>query len=129
MDLGECFFIAKIGFEHLKPSLIDYAERELCQINEHVRSLDIWVFDYETELKAALVRNGYVKEFDIPVTVFNYEKGFVERQLPDGFTIISLNDENDYRIWATYCFGGDSEFYKNIGFETVCYREKWTKSW
>lgn len=114
MDLGECFFIAKIGFEHLKPSLIEYAERELCQINEHVRSLDIWVFDYETELKAALARNGYVKEFDIPVTVFNYEKGFVDRQLPDGFTIISLNDENDYRkindvLWRGFDHGDEPD--------------------
>lgn len=221
IDLGECYFITKLGFEHLKPTLIEYAERELSNINGSTRSLDIWVFDYETELKEALIQNGYTKDFVVPVTVFNYDKGFVERKLPDGFSIISLNDENDFRkindvLWrgfdhgdepdddldcrkqmqsapnfrkdlttivkapngeyacfagmwvdgvndfayleplatdpkyrkmglaaialteamkktvkygATYCFGGGSEFYHNIGFETVCNREKWTKSW
>jgi hypothetical protein len=31
------------------------------------------------------------------------------------------------KLGAKYCFGGIPEFYKSIGFETICYREKWKK--
>ncbi|MCM1988996.1 GNAT family N-acetyltransferase [Oceanirhabdus seepicola] len=221
MDLGECLLITKNGYEHMKPSLIEYAEKELSKEVENQRSLDIWVFDYEIQLKETLLQKGYKKEYSAPITVFKYENGFQERELPEGFSIISLEDENDFRkindvLWkgfdhgdepdddldcrrlmqsgpnfrkdlttiikapngeyacfagmwmdgvndyayleplatdpryrrmglatialteamkktkklgATYCFGGIREFYHDIGFETVCHREKWSKTW
>ena len=156
-----------------------------------------------------------------PVRIFPYKKPFPDVKLPDGFTIISLEDENDYKkindcLWkgfdhgddpdddidcrmlmqsgphfrkdlttvikapngdyacfagmwfdeknkyayleplatvpeyrrmglatialsegmrktkalgATYCFGGVSEFYTAIGFETICHHELWKKEW
>ncbi|WBW96398.1 GNAT family N-acetyltransferase [Oceanirhabdus sp. W0125-5] len=221
MDLGECLFIAKKGYEEMKPSLLEYAEKELCKVDENQKSLDVWVFDYETELREKLLEKGYKKEYTQLITVFKYENEFVERELPEGYTIISLEDENDFRkindvLWkgfdhgdepdddldcrrlmqsgpnfrkdlttiikapngeyacfagmwmdgvndyayleplatdpkyrriglatialteamkktkklgATYCFGGNREFYLSIGFETVCHREMWRKKW
>ncbi len=220
-DLGECFLMTKLGYEHMKPSMIDYAEKELFAVVEDKKSLDIWVFDYEEQLKEQLLKKGYNKETSIPVTVFKYEKGFKEYVLPEDFSISSLEDENNFKkindvLWkgfdhgdepdddldcrmlmqsapnfrkdlttiikapngeyacfagmwidetngyayleplatdpryrrmglgtialieamkrtikygATYCFGGSREFYHCIGFETVCYREKWSKKW
>lgn len=32
-------------------------------------------------------------------------------------------------LGATYCFGGDSDFYINLGFEVICHREVWSKTW
>jgi len=221
MDLGECLFLTQKGYEDMKPSLIEYAEKELFKVIENQKSLDIWVFDYETQLKEKLLEKGYKKEYSQPITIFKYENGFSERKLPEGFTIISLEDENDFQkindvLWkgfdhgdesdddldcrrlmqsapnfrkdlttiikapngeyacfagmwmdgvndfayleplatdpcyrrmglatialteamkrteklgATYCFGGSREFYHDIGFETVCQREKWSKIW
>ncbi|AIQ11090.1 hypothetical protein PDUR_03025 [Paenibacillus durus] len=221
LDLGECYFLTKTGYEYMKPGMIDYAEKELSKVANHQKSLDIYVFDYEDQLKKALLQKGYGKDWSAPITVFKYENGFHERVLPEGFSIITLEDENDFRkihdvLWrgfdhedepdddldcrmlmqsaphfrkdlttiikapngeyacfagmwmdevndfayieplvtdpryrrmglatiaitesmkhthkfgATYCFGGAPEFYTSIGFETVCYREKWSKVW
>lgn len=221
MDIGECMLMAKKGYEHMKPSLIDYAEKELSKENENQKNLDIWVFDYEIQLQEALIQKGYKKDYSEPITIFKYENGFQERILPEGFSIISLEDDNDFRkihevLWrgfdhgdepdndldgrmlmqsgpnfrkdlatiikapngdyacfagmwldgvndfayleplatdpryrrmglaaialtesmkrtikfgATYCFGGASEFYYSIGFETVCHRQRWSKIW
>lgn len=221
LDLGQCNIMTKIGYEYLKPSLIDYAEEELFKIIGNQKSLDVYLFDYETELKETLNKKGYKKKYSSPVTVYKFEKGFNECRLPDGFSIISLEDENNFRkindvLWrgfdhgdepdddldcrmqmqstpnfrkdlttvikapnseyacfagmwiddinkyayleplatdpryrrmglatialtesmkraakfgVTYCFGGAREFYHSIGFETVCYREKWSKKW
>lgn len=221
MDLGECFMNTKLGYEYLKPTLLNYAEKELCKVIDGKNKLDVYVYDYEIELREFLIKKGYKNLGPIPLTVFRYEKGFLDRKLPEGFSIISLEDENDFKkindvLWkgfdhgdepdddwdcrrlmqsgphfrkdlttiikapngeyacfagmwldgvndyayleplatdpryrrrglatialteamkktmkfgATYCFGGNREFYHDIGFETVCHREMWTKEW
>jgi len=222
MGMGEVFLLTKIGYEHLKPMMLEYAEKELSKINdEGRRSLDAYVYDYETELIELLKERGYKKEYAEDITVFRYEKGFQAYTLPEGFSVISLEDENDFEkihhvLWkgfnhgdtpdddvdcrrlmqsgphfskelttvikapngeyacfagmwvdgandfayleplatdpkyrrmglatialtegmkktikygATYCYGGASAYYHNIGFETVCHREKWNRVW
>lgn len=221
MNIGECYFITKNHYEQLKPLMIDYAENELFKVINNQKNLDIWIFDYEDQLKEELLQKGYNQVSKSPVTIFNYDNGFRERLLPEGFTLISLEDENDFRkindvLWrgfdhgdepdddvdcrmlmqsgphfrkdlttiikapngeyacfagmwidgvngfayleplatdpryrrmglatialteamkrtqkygVTYCFGGSREFYHNIGFATVCNREKWSKVW
>lgn len=221
MGLGEAYLLTKFGYEYLKPSMLDYAEEELSKIAEGKKSLEVCAYDFEKELIELLVKKGYKKSYSEKITVFEYKKGFVERKLPEGFSIISLEDENDFKkindvLWkgfdhgdepdddldgrrlmqsaphfrkdlttivkapngeyacfagmwvdgvndyayleplatapkyrrmglatialteamkktikdgATYCFGGNREFYHSIGFETVCHREKWTKEW
>jgi predicted N-acetyltransferase YhbS len=32
-------------------------------------------------------------------------------------------------LGATYCFGGEREFYTALGFEADCQRELWTRTW
>lgn len=220
MNLGECFMMTKLNYEYLKLQLIEYAQQELFKING-AKSLDIWAYDYENQVIEALIKRGYQKAWTERINIYKYEKGFIERELPKGFTIISLEDENDIQkihevIWrgfdhgdtpdndldcrlqmqsapnfrkdltmiikapngdyacfcgmwldgvndyayleplatdpryrglglatialtesmkrtqkfgATYCFGGGSDFYLKIGFETVGGLEKWSKQW
>lgn len=114
MDLGTCFLNAKMGYEHLKPCLIDYAENELHAMNENQKVLNIWVFDYENRLKEVLLQKGYKHEKSTPITVFKYEKGFPERTLPEGFSIISLEDETDFRkinevLWRGFDHGDEPD--------------------
>lgn len=113
-DLGECLLITKIGYEEMKPTLIDYAEKELFKVVDNQKSLDVCVFDYETELREKLLEKGYKKEYSIPITIFKYENGFHERALPEGFTIISLEDENDFRkinevLWRGFDHGDEPD--------------------
>lgn len=114
MDLGECLLMTKNEYEYLKPILLDYAEKELCNVTDDQKSLDVWVFDYETQLKEVLHIKGYTKECSLPVTVYKYEKGFHERILPVGFSMISLEDENDYRkinnvLWRGFDHGNEPD--------------------
>ena len=95
MDLGECLLMTKKPYAHLKVDMIDYAERELYKEADGARELAVRLYDYEDELKNALSEKGYSKTADEPVTIFNYENGFSDRPLPDGFSIICLEDEND----------------------------------
>lgn len=99
MDLGECFMNTKFGYEYLKPEMIKYAEKELYKPVKtdlgEMKKLIFWVFDYEQQVIETMIKRGYEKKHSEPVKVYKYEKGFPERQLPEGFSLISLEDEND----------------------------------
>ncbi|MFH5835601.1 GNAT family N-acetyltransferase [Proteiniclasticum sp. C24MP] len=222
MNLGEALLMTRPDLQHLKPALLDYAEEELCKVNEDgSRTLAVFVFDYEKDLLHDLSQRGYEKKYEEEITVFDYAKGFRENPLPEGFTLVTLEEENDFRkindvLWkgfnhgdepdddldgrrimqsgphfskelttivkapngeyacyagmwvdgvndfayleplatdpkyrrmglasialteamkktvkygATYCFGGNREFYHAMGFETVAKREFWEKKW
>jgi GNAT superfamily N-acetyltransferase len=220
-DLGDAFFNVKLGYEKMKPEMLAYAEQELCEIKDGKHSLCVSVYDHETEFREVLEKQGYKKVYEEPVTVYRYEKGFKDIKLPEGFSLISLEEETNFRkindvLWkgfdhgdepdddldcrmqmqsgphfkkdltlvikapngeyacfcgmwvdevnhyafleplatdpkyrrlglatyalmesmkrtmkygATYCYGGQREFYFYIGFEKVCMREIWKKVW
>ncbi|HPE90172.1 MAG TPA: GNAT family N-acetyltransferase [Spirochaetales bacterium] len=95
LDLGEAFFACERGYEHLKPEMLDYAERELSAVEDGSRHLDVCAYDYEHDLKKALADKGYKRQYSVDVKVYDYSSGFAERTLPDDFSVISLEDEND----------------------------------
>ncbi len=114
MRLGETFMMTKLGYEYMKPLMLEYSERELSKVVEGKRSLDVWIFDYETELKDHLAEKGYKKEHTENITVFKYEKGFKECKLPEGFSVISLEDENDFKkindvLWKGFDHGDEPD--------------------
>lgn len=114
MDLGECFLQTKLGYEHMKPEMLDYAEKELFKVVDGKKTMDVYLFDYETDLKEELLQRGYTKKYTWVVTAFKYEKGFKEAKLPEGFSIISLEDENDFRkinevLWRGFDHGDEPD--------------------
>jgi ribosomal protein S18 acetylase RimI-like enzyme len=114
MDLGECFALTEIGYEHMKPELVTYAEKELFKVVDNKKVLEVWAFDYENGLKETLSQRGYKKVYSEPITVFKYENGFQERKLPEGFSIISLEEENDFRkindvLWKGFNHGDEPD--------------------
>jgi len=219
MDLGECFLSVRDGYDHLLPDMLEYAESELSTTSEEKRILSVWITDEEEVKSQLLGENGYEKVYTEPVTIFSYDKDFVEVGLPKGYSVFSLEEENDIKkihacLWkgfdhgpdpdddhegrlfmqsgpnfrkdltmvikapngdyvcyagmwfdeqnkyayteplatvpehrgkglatiavteamkktkelgAKYCFGGVPDFYKSIGFETICFRERWEK--
>lgn len=221
-DLGDCFLITKIGYEFLRKEMVDYAEQELFKINDkQKRELNIWVYDYETDVNEYLKKKNYIIKHSEPTKIYEYKKGFITKALPSGFSVVSLEDECDIKkinsvIWkgfnhgdtpdndldsrlhsqsapnfrkdltivvkapdgeyacfcgmwldgvndfayleplatipqyrgmglatvalmesmkrtqkfgATYCFGGENEFYSKIGFEQIHYYQQWNKVW
>lgn len=221
MNIGEAFLSVRNKCSFLLPEMLRYTENELSNFKDGKRSLNVWITDKEPEKQALLHQNGYQKSHTEPVRIFTYDKPFLDARLPDRFSIMSLEDENDYGrinacLWkgfdhgnmpddnpddqmlmqsgpnfkrdlstiikapngdyacfagmwfdaknkyayleplatvpeyrhmglatialtegmrktkelgAKYCFGGVTEFYTTIGFETICNRELWKKAW
>lgn len=98
--LGEAFFQVKPGYEALKPEMLDYAEAALAGTNaEGKRYLTAFVNDFDAELQPLVKARGYElkRDWARPTSQFVIPTPFPTIELPDGFRLKSLVDENDLR--------------------------------
>ena len=84
-------------FEHKLTYRFGIWENELSIIKDGKRILGIWVTDRQKEHIRLLEDNGYTKAYEEAVTVFDYDKGFGDYSLPDGYEAFSLSEENDIK--------------------------------
>lgn len=110
MDLGECLWAAGKDCKHLLPDMLAHSERELCKTHGGVSRLGVWITSQQTEKRALLIQNGYSMAYSEPVNIFRYDIPFREVCLPEGFSVISLEDENDFRkindcLWKGFDHG------------------------
>ncbi len=91
----DLYLITEPGHKFLLPEMLSYAEKELSIAKESKRILTVWITDKEADKKELLAKNGYRKVYSYPVKIFCYDKPFLKIKLPDGFSFISLEDEND----------------------------------
>ena len=108
MNIGECFISVKNGYNSLIPEMITYSVTNL----SHKNSLSIWIIDKEEEKRSIIGKAGFKKVHSEPVTIFTYDKPFPERVLPKGFSVISLEEENDLSniddcLWYGFNHGPD----------------------
>lgn len=97
--LGQCFLSVDEQYQTLLPDMLTYAEEELAVIKDGKASLEVWLTDKELDKKELLIKKGYKKVETELVKTFSYNQDFPEIPLPEGFTMISLEDENDiYQI-------------------------------
>ena len=95
MTIGLYIPCIKRGYEFLKSDMLRYAEQELSKIDENgKRSLEIYSTDREND-DDFYVENGYRVAWSNAILAYPYEKRFRECKLPEGFSLISLEDEND----------------------------------
>ena len=94
MGLGSYIPCVQRGYEFLMPEMLSYAERELSRLEHGKHSLEIFSTD-EQNLDTFYAENGYTTMWSEAVLIYPYKKGFREPALPEGFTLISLEDEND----------------------------------
>ena len=100
----------KNGYDFLLPEMLSYTEKELSSIKDGKKSLCAWITDKEQEKQSLLLQSGYQKIHTEPVRIFTYDKSFLDVRLPDGFNVISLEDENDYKrihdcLWKGFDHG------------------------
>lgn len=95
MTIGEAMFSVRPGFDFLLQEMLSYAESELSAVKDGRRSLGVWTTDKEPEKRQMLLQNGYQTVFTEPLKIFNYNQPFFETKLPEGYSVISLEDEND----------------------------------
>lgn len=96
MDIGEAFLSVENGYGFLLSEMLRYAENELSTLNDGRHSLSVWITDKEPEKQDLLLQNGYRKAHTEPVRIFTYDKPFLDVRLPEGFSIISLEEESHY---------------------------------
>lgn len=110
MDVGESFLVTDRDHAFLLPEMLAYAEKELSVVKENRRILSVWVTDRERDKVELLEGEGYTKVHREPVRIFSYSKPFIDVKLPAGYSIISLEEENDYRkihecLWKGFDHG------------------------
>jgi hypothetical protein len=106
IDIGTYIPLIKEGYEYLQPEMLKYAERELCSNENNKHSLEIFSTDKQN-LDEFYSFNGYSIKNTRPILIYPYNKGFQDCILPEGFSMISLNDENntekiDRCLWTAF---------------------------
>ncbi len=114
MNIGECFLVTDRGHSFLLPEMLEYAERELSAEDNGRRTLSVWVTDKEADKIRLLSGNGYERVHTEPVRIFPYDKQFPDVGLPSGYTVISLDDENDCKkinecLWKGFDHGDEPD--------------------
>lgn len=110
MNIGESFLVTDRDYTFLLSEMLTFAEKELSVIDNNKHTLSVWATDKETDKIQLLLGNGYVKVHTEPVRIFSYNNPFPNVKLPGGYSIISLEDENDYKkindcLWKGFNHG------------------------
>ena len=101
--LGEAFFQVHPDYAHLKAKMLDHAEVNLCgETEEGERYLRAFINDFDPAFEAVAEGRGYavVERFNRPLSEFVIPKPFPEIELPEGFHLKSLADDND--LWKIH---------------------------
>jgi len=114
--LGEAFFQIHPDYAHLKPEMLTYAEDQLVGIQDGLPRLHVYVNDNDYMFEQEVVRRGYEKidHYRRPLFKFAIPKPFPPIQLPEGYTLKSLADDNDLHkinrvLWRGFDHPGDPD--------------------
>ena len=97
-SLGEVFFQVHPEYVYLKEEMLDYAETDLLGINiENEQYIHTFVNDFDSILQDMVKLRGYQRkiEWSRPISKFEINKPVPKAALPNGFSLKSLEDENN----------------------------------
>ncbi len=109
---GEAYFEFRRGYEFLKEELFEYAYEHLCQTDASGKhKLVLFIYEDEKETEARLtdlaIRHSFEKtKWDQPRSVLDLSSKSLAYTLPEGFTIASLEKDDDYRKTAGVLWRG-----------------------
>jgi len=117
MEMGEAFLSLRGGYEHLLAEMLAYAEKELSadtDDTDNKKLLNVWTTDKEKRKRKLLLEKGYKKIYTEPVRIFSYDKEFLDAEIPAGYSIFSLAEENDLKkihscLWKGFNHGPDPD--------------------
>ncbi|MBN2048036.1 MAG: GNAT family N-acetyltransferase [Anaerolineaceae bacterium] len=95
--LGELFMFTASGYEHLQPAMLDYGMNHLYAINDAgQKELKVEVCEFNSDMRKRLENIGFTRAYGDIRTVYDYSKGLPEVKMPNGFSIVTLAEEQDY---------------------------------
>lgn len=113
---GDAFFTFRPTYEYLFEEMLEHAEKHLAKDEEGKRKLTIHANDFNGELIEILKQKGYTRAEEhlqhFTICTFDMEQEFPQIKLPEGYSVISLADDNDFKkidrvLWRG--FGHDGE--------------------
>ena len=113
--LGEAFLQIHPDHTDLKPAMLDCAEVNLRAANDegHVY-LKVYVNDFDAELETIVRSRGYaaLPDGNRPLYEYQIADRIAPRALPEGFSLMSLADDNDLRkmdrvLWRGFNHAGE----------------------
>lgn len=95
--LGEAFFECHPDYPYLKAEMLSYAEEHLADTDGGGVELKIFTNDFDTDFESRVKNAGYVQiEGSLrPLSHLIIPTAIPEPELPEGFRLLSLADEND----------------------------------
>lgn len=113
--LGEAFFEIHPRYPYLKPAMLEYAEYHLYGETETgQRYVRAYVNDFDLEFETLVKSGGYAiaEQYTRPVSQFTIPQPFPCIQLPAGFRLKSLADDNDLAkihrvLWRGFNHAGE----------------------
>lgn len=95
--LGEAFLECHPEYTFLKTEMLKYAEEHLAKTENGIRKLRIYTNDFDTEYESIVKKAGYKLLDGIlrPLSQLTIPSDIPETELPEGFRLLSLADEND----------------------------------
>ena len=113
--LGEAFFQIHPDYAYLKSAMLEYAENYLCgETQSGERYVRAYVNDFDLEFEARVKSRGYelAEQHVRPLSQFTIPRSFPGIELPEGFRIKSLADDNNLRkihrvLWRGFDHAGE----------------------
>lgn len=116
-DQGEAYFALHPAYAYLKEEMLKYAEKYLVKVEDNGRkSLVIYINDFDNEFESIAESYGYVKDGTKierrGVSKFLIPNLFPVIELPEGFMLKSLEEDNDLRkvhrvLWRGFDHEGE----------------------
>jgi hypothetical protein len=100
-NIGATYFSLDSAYSYLKAEMLEYAIEYLsCASEDGAKSLRAVISDDDAEMRKIAVKHGLtLTERRDPMSEFRVSGPFPDIALPDGFSIVSLAEENDlYKI-------------------------------
>jgi GNAT superfamily N-acetyltransferase len=114
-SLGEAFFQVHPGFIYLKPVMLEYAESHLYGKTESgSRYVRVYVNDFDQEFETLVKSQGYQidEQYPRPMSSFTIPQPFPKIDLPEGYRIKSLAEDNNLKkihrvLWRGFNHQGE----------------------
>ncbi len=120
--LGEAFFECHPDYTFLKGEMLSYAEEHLAGIDGGGVKLKVFTNDFDTDFESLVINAGY-KQIEgslRPLSHLIIPAAIPEPELPEGFQLLSLADENDltkinHVLWRGFDHPGEPPLEEEAG--------------